>query len=303
MFYPRAFSWRCPPHPFAQHQTSSSDGGNVFRSPAAGALEAFVADHIVRNRVLFPGAGYLEMARAAALESALRGVFFLQPLTVETAGLLVECSVFEGHFEVRSTTGDTPADSAVHCSGALAASSGRQCIDHACMRAHSCYHASCAGALYDGFDAVRLQYGPGYRTLTQAWGGTSDAVARLRARATREGAAVHPADLDDALCTGAAIDSSGGGETRLPFAVDDARLQEAPGALWAVCCMRSSPRMREALYKLTCGHVLAGCVASERGGHVGAAGCSGITGADAARRLQVTRFAGGSAIAAPSVRD
>ena len=85
-----------------------------------------------------------------------------------------------------------------------------------------------------GFAAVGLQYGPGYRTLVSAWGSASDAVARLRARSTREGTQVHPADLDDALCTSAAMDSGGSGETRLPFAVDDALLQGAPGELWAV---------------------------------------------------------------------
>jgi hypothetical protein len=45
---------------------------------------------------------------------------------------------------------------------------------------------------------------------------------------------VHPADLDDALCTSAVVHSSGDGETRLPFAVDDALLQGSPGVLWAV---------------------------------------------------------------------
>ena len=45
-------------------------------------------------------------------------------------------------------------------------------------------------------DAVGLQYGPGYRTLIEAWGGASDALARLRARSTHEGTQVHPADLD-----------------------------------------------------------------------------------------------------------
>jgi hypothetical protein len=48
------------------------------------------------------------------------------------------------------------------------------------------------------------------------------------------GTHVHPADLDDALCTSAIIASNGGGETRLPFALDDALLQGAPGELWAV---------------------------------------------------------------------
>ena len=69
----------------------------------------------------------------------------------------------------------------------------------------------------------------------QAWGGASDALSRLRARSTYEGTQVHPADLDDALCTSGVIASSGGdGETRLPFAVDDALLRGAPGELWAV---------------------------------------------------------------------
>ena len=90
-------------------------------------------------------------------------------------------------------------------------------------------------ALYDGFDAVGLQYGPGYRTLVSSWGGPSDALARLRARSTHEGTQVHPADLDDALCTSVAMASSdGGGETRLPFAVGNALLHGALGELWAV---------------------------------------------------------------------
>ena len=92
-------------------------------------------------------------------------------------------------------------------------------------------------ALYGGFDAVGLQYGPGYRTLTHVWGGASTATARLRARAAPEHTLVHPADLDDALCTSAAIGSGGGdGATRLPFAVDDAQLQVASGSPWTVRC-------------------------------------------------------------------
>ena len=53
---------------------------------------------------------------------------------------------------------------------------------------------------------------------------------------------MHPADLDDALCTSGVIASSGGeSETRLPFAVDDAILRGVEGELWAVCrsCHRS----------------------------------------------------------------
>ena len=115
---------------------------------------------------------------------------------------------------------------------------GRQRVEHASLRTLS--RAADVAALYDGFDAVGLQYGPGYRTLVNAWGGPSDALARLRARSTHEGTQVHPADLDDALCTSAAMASSDDSETRLPFAVDDALLQGAPGELWAVCRVYST---------------------------------------------------------------
>ena len=98
--------------------------------------------------------------------------------------------------------------------------------------------------LYDGFHHAGLQYGPGYRTIEQAWcNGTTAASARLRERKNRQGTQVHPADLDDALCESALLGTSdGGGETRLPFAVDEAWLGGAEGGLRAVsaCCMIES---------------------------------------------------------------
>ena len=167
----------------------------------------------------------------------LHGVFFLQPLAVEAPSLLVECAVSDGRFEVASGEADViEAARTVHCSGATDGASDWQRIDHASQRAPS--RTVDVGALYDGFDAIGLQYGPDYRTLVQAWGGASRALARLRARATYEGTQVHPADLDDALCTSGVMASSGReGETRLPFAVDDALLQGSDcGQLWAVRC-------------------------------------------------------------------
>ena len=240
----RAFPWRDAPHTLARHTLASSDGSIVFRSPAAGQLHAVVADHVVQGRVIFPGAGYLEMARAA-VGAALHDIFFLQPLTVESANLLIECAVFDGSFEVRSGEAEAVETAlTVHCSGAMTAGGKAwRRVDHAPMRAPS--RAVDVGALYDGFDAIGLQYGPGYRTLAQAWGDASTALARLRARSTHEGTQVHPADLDDALCTSGAMASSGreGDETRLPFAVDDALLQGAPpGELWAVRALHSPHR-------------------------------------------------------------
>ena len=225
-FRRRIFPWYQPPHPLAQRPLRSLEDTTalaIFRSPAAGALHAIAADHVAQGRVIFPGVGYLEMARASATSAmALRGVFFLQPLSLEAAGLLVECAVYAGRFEVRSDAGGDA--SMMHCSGECVASDGEWCLDNAALRAQSNAHAAHVGTLNDALDAVGLQYGPGYRTLEQAWRGPSFATTRLRARATHAGTHVHPADLDDALKANALIRSSGNGKIRLPFAVDKAQL-------------------------------------------------------------------------------
>ena len=237
----RAFTWREQPHPFVQLRDTSSEGADVFRSRAGGALHAIVADHVVYDRVVFPGAGYLEMARAAASASTrtisgVRGVFFLQPLAIDVSELLVECAVADGSFEVRSLD-DEESSATAHCTGEVTSASAWNAVEHALMRGQSAASAAHVGTVYDGFAAIGLAYGPGYRTLSAAWGGMGAAIARLHGRATQEGTEVHPADLDDALCVSGLITSSGGGETRLPFAVDEALLQGSSGELWAVRCM------------------------------------------------------------------
>ena len=123
------FPWTQPTHPLVQHRLTPFDGVAAFRSPTAGRLHALVANHVIQGRVVFPGAAYLETARAAwtaATSSAadavcLQSVFFLKPLVVDAGAMsvctMLECVLREGRaFEVRS--GES-ADAAVHCSGAF----------------------------------------------------------------------------------------------------------------------------------------------------------------------------------------
>ena len=87
-FRRHALLWREPAHPFVQQQLPAPpDGSTIFRSPSAGALHALVADHVVQGRVIFPGAGYLETARATCCflkgtrpreGATLHNIFFMQ---------------------------------------------------------------------------------------------------------------------------------------------------------------------------------------------------------------------------------
>ena len=237
----RHFAWRDPVHPLLQHWRP--DRTAAFYSSVTGLLFAIVEDHVVQGRVFFPAAAYLELARAASSAlntatttagAALIEVVFLQPLVVDTSDVL--CELEGGRFEVRCVA-RTGLDPSVHCAGgAGAVGPGEWRSGGVVTRARSAHvvHAAAISTLCLAFDAMGLQYGPGYRVLARAWAAaaTGVAMARLRDRVELRGMQVHPADVDAALQLSASHCSSS--ELRLPFAVDKAMLQDAAGELWAV---------------------------------------------------------------------
>ena len=60
------YAWRATPHPFVQEKVLHSSDEAIFRSPTAGAFVSAVADHIIMDTIVFPGAGYVLMAEAAS---------------------------------------------------------------------------------------------------------------------------------------------------------------------------------------------------------------------------------------------
>ena len=234
-YHGRPIHRRDSPHPFALHSQPSSHGGLIFRS-TVGEFIRLVHDHVVQSRVIFPGAGYLEMARAAVkIASALAHVFFLQPLTIEATDTQVWCAVSDGRFEVRSGEGTGASEDAqVYCAGACASSGGTQRIDRAVMRTRfrEISQAADVEAFYTRLNKVGLQYGPGYRTLIKAWGGDSDSAACLRSCGSYERSQMHPAQLDASfqLC---GLSPGATSRIQLPFAVDTAMMQCVPEVLWA----------------------------------------------------------------------
>ena len=201
----------------------------------------------MQGRVVFPGAGYLEMARAASVSlsggaksAALSRVFFLQPLVLDgdlsTMAVGIDISAAEERFDV--TTEDLEAGTRTsHCAGGAATfSEAMPSFSHAGLSA-SCVQPVDVAAIYTAFRSVGLEYGPEYRTLTTARvsSHTGVAVGQLRRRSRKEGTRVHPADLDGSLhLTALLAEATAASEIRLPFSVGEAALSDVSGRAWPV---------------------------------------------------------------------
>ena len=139
--------------------------------------------------------------------------------------MYINCTVGRGRFEVRND------DDSVHSAGGVVASD-----EAAWQRRHPALHKAwrCDGCVDVSTMYMSTNFGPGYRRLNQAWHGNRVCVGRLRARATHQGTALHPADLD-AVVTSKMIVSTG--RVGLPFAVHAAHLQGVgTKLLWGVSC-------------------------------------------------------------------
>ena len=82
----------------------------IYRTACTGAFAAIFDGHIIRESTVLPGAGYIEIASAGRLATALGGgtcplgnIMFMRPLVLSDDGLFMECELSDhGPFEVRS---------------------------------------------------------------------------------------------------------------------------------------------------------------------------------------------------------
>ena len=244
-FRKHSFSWRQPLSvPLLQCASSndsmSRDGHRYVMFVAD--LFSVVSNHVIQDRVILPATGYLEMARSAMITAmALSEIYFLKPFAFEMPYDTLECIVHEDRF-ISSSTSSTPEESlsstasaVTHCSGSLVHQKNLPDQNLIDLQSLACAHACCASSMYDFFHAAELQYGPTFRTLSQAWKGGQHATSRLHVRHidAYTDVHVHPAALDDVVCLGLYIDMMGT-ETQLPFAIENCAIQRQLGKLWAV---------------------------------------------------------------------
>ncbi|MBO0859129.1 MAG: SDR family NAD(P)-dependent oxidoreductase, partial [Chloracidobacterium sp.] len=209
--------------------------GVVFRKTLTNR-DPIIRDHVVLDRGILPGVGYLEMARAAIAEVGgqrnfrLRNVALVQPLVV-TGATDTQVIIREENnrtlFEIRSAT-DSSAAHLVHARGECewetpSGPERRLSIDEIKAR---CAEVIEKQDLYSQFDAVGIRYGSYYRRVERLWGGDKESLGLLTLPSENKDElrqyALHPAMMDGALqvVAGIAANRSERSGLALPFAIE-----------------------------------------------------------------------------------
>ncbi|WGP13925.1 non-ribosomal peptide synthetase/type I polyketide synthase [Streptomyces sp. SH5] len=206
----------------------------------------YLADHRIQDTVVFPAAGYLEMAAQAVLRLTgsttavladidLRKALFLpdgEDRTVE-----VSLSLENAAFTIASPTGED-GERAVHAAGIVRTGQRRRTaapLDAPAIRARTGRHLA-GPDCYTALAALGYHYGPAFQAVEEVWIGTDEVLARIRPpRAIGDAAAshhLHPVLLDACFQTlltplipPAPEDPAPAGGIRLPLSLDEVALE------------------------------------------------------------------------------
>lgn len=219
-----------------------------FVAAVARDEPAFLAEHVVLGRTLFPGAAFIEMALAAAQAAwpgsrpVLRRFSIEAPLALtegRTETLVTEVDGEDGRRQIRiRQVGDKAWRDLARCQVEVSAASpiGGMVAE---LRAAQLEPMNVA-AYYDRLDDMGLAYGPNFRGVRELWSSPSGALGRLELPADAPGARdpynIHPALLDAAfhVLGGALLSTdSNRADVFLPVGADAIRwLRPAGRALW-----------------------------------------------------------------------
>ncbi|MEE1751930.1 non-ribosomal peptide synthetase/type I polyketide synthase [Streptomyces sp. SP18CS02] len=214
----------------------------------------YLSDHRVQGSVVFPAAGYVEMAvqavramtggtQAVLGDIRLRKALFLSG--DEAAKVQLSVSAESAAFTIASVTGDG-REPAVHASGLVRAGQRRRTVgplDAEAVRARSTHRLDGAEC-YAALAALGYDYGPAFQGIGEVWIGPDEALARIRppeplgADAARHH--MHPALLDACFQTLLAPRLRAGGTggrgtgVLLPLSIDEVRVDPVGDQpLWA----------------------------------------------------------------------
>ncbi|MFJ8622756.1 amino acid adenylation domain-containing protein [Kitasatospora sp. NPDC093550] len=233
-------------HPLLGRRTASAQPG--WTTALDPERLPYLGDHRIEGRIVFPAAGYLEMAAQA-----------VRALTGGTEVVLAEIELNRALFlsesdPVRVQLGYAPEDARFTVAATPA---GGEPATHACGRVRTGQRRSYGPALetsapdthgqhLDGPDCYRrlagrgYDYGPAFQAIEQVWAGPGEALARLRPTPGLGPDAadhqLHPVLLDACFQTllTTTLHAPEGGSVRLPVSIEEVRLDEIGARpLWA----------------------------------------------------------------------
>ncbi|MFG3054242.1 amino acid adenylation domain-containing protein [Kitasatospora sp. NPDC048239] len=203
----------------------------------------YLEDHRIQGDVLFPAAGYLEMAVQAVraltggTDAALAGIELRKALFLpdgEARAVQLALSAEDGGFTV-STLGEGGRERTVHAAGTVRPAQRRRGghrLDAERIRGRSARRLS-GPDCYTALAALGYHYGPAFQGIEEVWIGPGEALARIRPTAaiagTTAGHHVHPVLMDacfQTLLTPQLLTATGPAGTgiKLPLAIEEVRL-------------------------------------------------------------------------------
>ncbi len=240
------------PHPLiGQRLQIAGSNQTRYENSISCASLAYLNDHRVFDRALFPATGYVEMAVASgqALNRALvlKDLQLQQPMLIpEDESVLLQCVLTpidggEYRFEAYSLpVAEENAEWVFHASGKLVAGSVERetaPVDLAELK-RLCSKARHRDAYYRQFDERGIVYGPAFRTIHNLWSGDNQALAEIHLPDSVllevKNYRIHPAVLDACLqVVGAAFPEIGENITYLPMGIESVSVIGHPGgAIW-----------------------------------------------------------------------
>lgn len=193
-------------HPLLGVRLQLAPSAQVWESEIDLRRLPFLADHCVRQAVVFPAAGYIAMALAAGRE-ALGAACSLDALQFDQALLLgdepsrLQLTIAGGRFEIHSArAGESGVQWTRHAQGQLRRlDTGAHRESRASIEVALPYAVDPADA-YGQFANLGLRYGDAFRGIAGLWLGDGEALARLRlpdpVSPQSGGYAVHPSLID-----------------------------------------------------------------------------------------------------------
>ncbi|MCV7428484.1 type I polyketide synthase [Mycobacterium montefiorense] len=201
-------------------------GGVVLTGSLSVGGSPWLADHVVDGVVLFPGAGFVELALRAGDEvgcSVVEELTLLAPLVLVPGAaarvqVVVDAAGESGSRAVWVYSRGAAADSVwmLHAQGALSAAQPEAAADLSVWPPVGAAAVE-AGDMYEVLAARGYDYGPAFRGLRTLWRRGQEVFAEVSAGqgVTMGGFGIHPVVLDAALHAWGIAE--GGESTMLPF--------------------------------------------------------------------------------------